>query len=178
MALINRFTRLFKADLHAVLDNIEEPFSLLKQAIREMEEDLAQTRLNIKLAQGSLQQLDTQLENTEETLSMLESDINTCFEAANHKLARGTIKRKLLTLRLHQTLETKHKMLTADLEKQKKQLTEKESRLESMRQKQEILSANTELFGQVDCRLENGISVVDDEVEIAFLQEQKKRQKP
>ena len=37
MALINRLSRLFKADFHAVLDQIEEPELLLKQAIREME---------------------------------------------------------------------------------------------------------------------------------------------
>ena len=41
MALINRMTRLFTADLHAVLDRLEEPDVLLKHAIREMEDELA-----------------------------------------------------------------------------------------------------------------------------------------
>ena len=41
MALITRVARLFRADLHAVLDRIEEPDVLLKQAVREMEEELA-----------------------------------------------------------------------------------------------------------------------------------------
>ena len=41
MALITRVSRLFQADLHAVLDRIEEPEVLLKQAVREMEEELA-----------------------------------------------------------------------------------------------------------------------------------------
>ena len=40
MALISRVTRLFRADFHAVLDRVEEPDILLRQAIREMEEDL------------------------------------------------------------------------------------------------------------------------------------------
>ena len=40
MALINRMSRLFTADVHAVLDRIEEPEALLKQAIREMEEEV------------------------------------------------------------------------------------------------------------------------------------------
>ena len=38
MALINRVSRLFKADFNAVLDQIEEPEQLLKQAIRDMED--------------------------------------------------------------------------------------------------------------------------------------------
>ena len=41
MALINRVSRLFRADFHAVLDQIEEPELLLKQAIRDMEDELA-----------------------------------------------------------------------------------------------------------------------------------------
>lgn len=40
MALINRISRLFSADFNAVLDRIEEPDVLLKQALREMEEDI------------------------------------------------------------------------------------------------------------------------------------------
>ena len=41
MALITRISRLFQADLHAVLDRIEEPDLLLRQAVREMQDDLA-----------------------------------------------------------------------------------------------------------------------------------------
>jgi phage shock protein A len=41
MALITRLSRLFQADMHAVLDKIEEPELLLRQAIREMEEFIA-----------------------------------------------------------------------------------------------------------------------------------------
>ena len=42
MALVNRISRLFRADFHAVLDQIEEPDLLLRQAIREMQDDMAQ----------------------------------------------------------------------------------------------------------------------------------------
>ena len=41
MTLITRLSRLFRADFHAVLDRIEEPETLLRQAIREMEEEIA-----------------------------------------------------------------------------------------------------------------------------------------
>ena len=49
MALINRLTRLVKADFHAVLDNLEEPEQLLKQAIRDMEDELAETEQRVIL---------------------------------------------------------------------------------------------------------------------------------
>ena len=49
MVLISRISRLFRADLHAVLDRIEEPEALLRQAIREMEELLAQDEQRSRL---------------------------------------------------------------------------------------------------------------------------------
>jgi phage shock protein A len=36
MALITRVSRLFRADVNAVLDRIEEPASLLRQAVLDM----------------------------------------------------------------------------------------------------------------------------------------------
>ena len=47
MALITRVSRLFQADFHAVLDRIEEPDLLLRQAVREMEEELARDEQRI-----------------------------------------------------------------------------------------------------------------------------------
>ena len=42
MPILNRVKRLFQADVHAILDAIEEPEAVLKQAIREMQENLDQ----------------------------------------------------------------------------------------------------------------------------------------
>ncbi len=48
MALIHRISRLLTADVHAVLDRIEEPAALLRQALREMEEELVHGERRIK----------------------------------------------------------------------------------------------------------------------------------
>ena len=44
MALVNRLSRLFQADFHAVLDRIEEPDLQLRQAVREMMKERRQSR--------------------------------------------------------------------------------------------------------------------------------------
>ena len=41
MALVNRISRIFSADLHAVLDRIEEPEVLLAQSLRETADAVA-----------------------------------------------------------------------------------------------------------------------------------------
>ena len=41
MTLLARLTRILQADLHDALDGMEEPASLLRQSLREMEQALA-----------------------------------------------------------------------------------------------------------------------------------------
>jgi phage shock protein A len=69
MALINRVSRLFTADLHAVLDRIEEPDALLRQAIREMEEDLANTEQRIGWLEHERDQLAGRQTEIEQSLA-------------------------------------------------------------------------------------------------------------
>ena len=57
MAIVNRIRRLFRADVHAVLDIIEEPEAILKQAIREMQEALDWKRARLARDQRNLASL-------------------------------------------------------------------------------------------------------------------------
>ncbi len=70
MALINRISRLFKADFHAVLDQIEEPEMLLKQAIREMEDDLAETEQRIRVCAHEQEALATRNSEVDNKLAV------------------------------------------------------------------------------------------------------------
>jgi phage shock protein A len=42
MAILTRIFRLFKADIHGIMDQIEDQGLLLKQHLRDMEESLVQ----------------------------------------------------------------------------------------------------------------------------------------
>ena len=44
MGIVKRFSTLLKADIHGVLDVMEDPRDVCKQAIREMEEELEALR--------------------------------------------------------------------------------------------------------------------------------------
>ena len=48
MAILTRIFRLFKADIHGVMDHIEDQGLLLKQHLRDMEESLVQKEAKIK----------------------------------------------------------------------------------------------------------------------------------
>lgn len=172
MALIKRVTRLLKADIHAVLDTVEEPQILLKQAIREMEDDVARDQQQLKLFQKDQQHLESKLKQTTQNLSSIESDLNICFESDNEQLARSAVKRKLASHRLQQTLIRKQKTTAMDINELNQRLSDKATRLEAMRQKQEILTEETY---NDSLPIVDEISISEDEVDIALLQEKQKR---
>lgn len=61
MSLIRRMTHLIKADMHGILDHLEEPEALLKQAVREMKEQIAQREESLaQLRQRRRQSLKSQ----------------------------------------------------------------------------------------------------------------------
>ncbi|ABC27833.1 hypothetical protein HCH_00945 [Hahella chejuensis KCTC 2396] len=95
MALITRLTRLFKADMHAVLDRLEEPDALLRQAIREMEEEVSQNARRLQAKEFEIQQVNGRVKEVEKSLGGLEGQLDLCFEAQNEKLARNLLRRKL-----------------------------------------------------------------------------------
>ncbi|MES9848615.1 MAG: PspA/IM30 family protein, partial [Candidatus Thiodiazotropha sp.] len=57
MALITRVSQLFRADVNAVLDRMEEPEILLKQAVRDMEEALTKDDHRVKVIELELKQV-------------------------------------------------------------------------------------------------------------------------
>ena len=90
MALINRMSRLFTADVHAVLDRIEEPDVLLKHAVREMEEELARGEQRARVLAHEHETLGERRRKSGAMLAELTSQLDVCFENGNEEqLARA-----------------------------------------------------------------------------------------
>ena len=108
MALINRISRLFKADFHAVLDQIEEPEALLKQAIRDMEDDVASTEQRIALCVHDQEELSVRKGELEDAVTEFEVKLDLCFESDKDDLARILIKKRLEAERFLKRLNANH----------------------------------------------------------------------
>ena len=95
MTLMMRITRLFKADMHGLLDLLEEPEAVLKQAIRDMESEIGQGQQTLaerRQREERLRRASTQLESS---INAYEEQIDIAFEAQNDDLARTFIRKKL-----------------------------------------------------------------------------------
>ena len=175
MALLNRITRLFRADMHAVLDRVEEPGVLLRQAIREMEEAQAAEERRLRLAKQDQVQLSTRVTELEHSLERVAEELDLCFTAGNDDLARTLIRRRLETQRHLRFLTGKRESLQNQVTALASRLDENRVRLDSMRQKAQLLREDDapappeESWGVP----EFGIGEAD--VEVAFLREKQRR---
>ena len=175
MALITRISRLFRADLHAVLDRIEEPDLLLREAVREMEDDLARDEQGVKLLNHELGQLVGRETDIRHSLDDIEDELDICFESGKDDLARALIKRKLEALRFQKVLARKREAQERTLRGLRTRLQENRARLDSMRQKTELLAEESVTDSLEDDCCSRDIVVRDEDVEVAFLREKQKR---
>jgi phage shock protein A len=181
MALINRVSRLFKADFHAVLDQIEEPEQLLKQAIRDMEDDLAASEQRIKLCAHDTEALAVRKSELENALAEIDEQLDLCFESEKDDLAKNLIRKKLETARLLQRLNAKHAANEKYLAQQGAILDENRTTLEGLRQKAELFAQRSPVHSSGSSEFDDiawmarEMTVGDDEIEVAFLREKSLR---
>jgi phage shock protein A len=175
MALINRVSRLFRADMHAVLDRIEEPDLLLKQAIREMEAAHAEDEQRNKLLKHELNQLESRQQVCQKKLDAMEVELDICFHSEEEALARKLIRRKLETEQLSEQLEARQHSLHQKVTDLAQRLQENRIQLESMRQKSHLLDENQQDFSSKDYQEISTPTIQDADIEIAFLREKQKR---
>ncbi len=181
MALINRVSRLFKADFHAVLDQIEEPEQLLKQAIRDMEDDLTTTEQRVTLCAHDQEALSVRRSELEKTLAEIDEQLDLCFESKKHDMAKKLIRKKLEAERLLKRLNAKHAANDKYLAEQRTALDENRSTLEGLRPKAELFAHRLPVAadGCSECDdiawMAREMTVGDDEVEVAYLREKSLR---
>jgi phage shock protein A len=175
--LIRRVSRLFTADLHAVLDQIEEPEALLKHAIREMEEELAKQAQRIKSLESDFAETDVRAVKLDESLHEIDAKLDLCFAAGNEELARRQTRRKLQSTQLRQRLAERSAALKAALADEQASFAEHQDQLEGMRQKAEMLAATGLRTARDRGGPDEDLSIGEDELEVAFLREKQARSK-
>ena len=180
MALINRVARLFKADFNAVLDQIEEPEQLLKQAIRDMEDELAANEQAINLCVHDQDALRIRCTELQSSLDEINEQLDLCFETENEALAKPLVRKKLEAERIQKKLATKSAANERFLSEQGRLLEENRSTLDSLKQKAELVSHTRSVQGGSSdyddiAWMSREFRIADDEVEIALLREKASR---
>ena len=144
MALITRFSRLLKADMHAVLDLVEEPEQMLAQAIRDMESTLQRADVEIEARRQGNRRLKLRIDKIRKWLAELEQELDVCFDgpgsAENEALARSVLRKKIAAERLHRELDQDRNNLESELLDLERRVAKQRGELAELRQKAEVLA--------------------------------------
>ena len=177
MAILTRISRLFRADLHALLDYLEEPEILLRQALREMEEEIDQGKHQLLQLQKELTATQDQIRKLDEKIPQLQQEVTACFESENSELAKNFIRRKLENQTLLHVYTDRVDELNTLLKEKRQILSEQQTTYDGLKQKADLLIKNNKhwsksIFTDRECP----VSVMEDQVELEFLKEQKNYQ--
>ena len=179
MTLITRVSRLFKADIHGILDCIEEPHAILKQATREMSEEIAK-------GEGRLKQLESEQKSTankqhevSKTEKELDRQIGICFDQENEELARSFVKKRLEAKRRQAVLEQQAEKQSEETSRLREQISRQKEEFKKITEKMELFadtSASSAFSEPGSDWVADTLRVTEDDVEIAFLEEKQRRE--
>jgi phage shock protein A len=96
MAILSRMMRLFKADVHGVMDQLEDKGLLLKQYLREMETGLEAKEGRLNRIESALRQAESDLDQREEEVQKLENDLDLAVRKEKDDIARMLIRKRRL----------------------------------------------------------------------------------
>ncbi|EGV19316.1 PspA/IM30 family protein [Thiocapsa marina] len=174
MTLVTRMSRLLRADVNAVLDRIEEPAALLRQAVRDMEEALARDEQRARRLESEQQGQTRRLTDLERTLRETDEQLDLCFRSDREDLARTLIRRRLETEQSQRLTTDRLEGLSRTLTELRNRIVENRARLAEVRRRAELV---TEEPGEDadDVWTTASVSVRDADVEVAFLREKGRR---
>ncbi|MEW5736420.1 MAG: PspA/IM30 family protein [Thermodesulfobacteriota bacterium] len=101
MGIMSRLARLVKADVHGVMDHLEDKGLVLSQCLREMEEELINTRNSLAARRDHLEKLDKDLQGLSAQAEKCAADARDAVtrekdDMARHFLRRERVARKCL----------------------------------------------------------------------------------
>ena len=128
MGIMTRFMRLCKADIHGVMDQLEDKDLLLKQYLRDMEEELRRKEAKLRKMVISRDKAQQDHEKYSEECKKLDQDIEAAIRKDKDEIARLLIK-KLKPLASHcdglgrhiQTLDREIRQFNERIEEQRLQ---------------------------------------------------------
>jgi phage shock protein A len=143
-----------------------------------MEEDLGRDRRRLDLLAEEQRGLGERRAELTASLERMDGELDLCFQAGREDLARTLVRRRLETERLRDALERRRGELERELSRLRERTEANASRLEAMRQKAELFAREEPDGGPPAPWSPRGQTVSDDEVEVVFLREQRRRAAP
>lgn len=139
MGIMTRILRLCKADVHGVMDQLEDKGLLLKQVLREMETSLGQKERQARALAHRRSRLTHQIIRHGEEMDKLEQDLDLALKKEKDDLARMLIRRR-------RALETASRHLKEQAETISQENAQVSETLARQQLQYETLKAKTDMY--------------------------------
>lgn len=139
--LFNRLNDIFNANFNDLLDKMEDPERMIKQVIREMEENLSQAKEGVIDAVASEKQLEKELKKQKAQATVWMKKAETALKSEREDLARSALLRKREIDSIIDSLEPAWIRAKETSVRLRQQLQTLETRLEEARHKRTALLA-------------------------------------
>ncbi len=139
--LFTRLNDIFNANLNDLIDKMEDPERMIKQVIREMEENLAQAKEGVIDAIAAEKQLAKELKQQQDLSKTWMKKAETALKSEREDLARSALQRKKEIDSIIDNLEPAWQRAKDTSTRLRQQLQTLETRLEEARHKRTALLA-------------------------------------
>jgi phage shock protein A len=136
MAIIARIVKIFKADIHGVMDRLEDRSLLLKQHLRDMEESLHRKEAKLKKMTADHNQRRKNLAGYRKQWEVLDHDLTVALRKSKDDIAR-------MLIRKMKPLEIMSEELTRHLEALNEEMVQFRNHLQKQRLRYEQLKYRT-----------------------------------
>ncbi len=135
MAILRRMVKLCKADIHGVMDQLEDRTLLLKQHLREMDTSLDKKETCLKNMRLLRDQLHRDHERCREEIRDLEQDLEIALEKDRDDIARMFIRKMKTRGRGQKQRQDQMESLKLDIETRERALVQQRLQHEQLQQK-------------------------------------------
>jgi phage shock protein A len=139
MSIMTRVIRIFRADLHGVMDQIEDKDLLLKQYLRELEIDLQHKEERVEQLSDTIRLILADRKKWRQEAENLERDIDRAIAKAKDDIARLLIRKKRARLKQSDWLTAKHESLQEEFDRLRELLDTQRLRNETLKVQVETL---------------------------------------
>lgn len=141
MGLASRWMRLCRADLHGVMDQLEDKQLLLEQHMREMAEALDRQKARLARMDNAARQTARRLQEYRDKAQALEPDIALALKKDRDEIARMLLRKRHPLVRMVEALESQQRVLQEDLAAGREQLAGQTLQLDEIRQRAALARA-------------------------------------
>ena len=144
MGLLDRLSRLLRANLNAFVSDAEDPIKILDQSVSDMQEDLVSLRQAVAMAIASQKRLESQADQAKEQVENWFSRAELALKKGEDDLAREALSRKKSFQETFESLSTQFQAQNVQVEKLKKSLLLLERKIAEARTKKNMLKARAQ----------------------------------